>query len=80
MLTILYRELDAKAEIQRKREEEAERKLAEKRRGLTSRVPDRTAPIRPAEPVRTESTERPSGPPRLALAGNKPTWRERQRS
>ena len=84
MLTKLYRELDAKAEIQRKREEEAERKLAEKRRGLTSRVPDRTAPIRPTEPVRaaeavrTESNERPSGPPRLALAGNKPTWRERQ--
>lgn len=84
MLTKLYRELDAKAEIQRKREEEAERKLAEKRRGLTSRVPDRTAPIRPTEPVRaaeavrTESNERPSGPPRLALAGSKPTWRERQ--
>lgn len=27
---------------------------------------------------RTDSNERPSGPPRLALAGNKPTWRERE--
>jgi translation initiation factor 3 subunit A len=31
---------------------------------------------RPME--RTDSNERPSGPPRLALAGNKPTWRERE--
>jgi translation initiation factor 3 subunit A len=31
-------------------------------------------------PERTDSTERPSagGPPRLALAGSKPTWRERE--
>ena len=35
-------------------------------------------PERPAAPIRNESSERPSGPPRLALAGNKPTWRERQ--
>ena len=28
--------------------------------------------------TRTDSNERPSGPPRLALAGNKPTWRERE--
>ncbi|KAF4632113.1 hypothetical protein G7Y89_g6008 [Cudoniella acicularis] len=27
---------------------------------------------------RTDSNERPSGPPRLALAGGKPSWRERQ--
>ena len=81
MLTTLYRELDKVAQKQREREEEAERKLAAKKAGLTSRIPDRTAPIRAAEPpARTESTERPSpsGPPRLALAGNKPTWRERQ--
>lgn len=28
--------------------------------------------------MRADSSERPSGPPRLALAGSKPTWRERQ--
>lgn len=28
--------------------------------------------------ARTDSNDRPSGPPRLTLAGNKPTWRERQ--
>ena len=28
--------------------------------------------------MRAESSERPSGPPRLALPGSKPTWRERQ--
>ena len=27
---------------------------------------------------RTDSNDRPSGPPRLALAGSKPTWRERE--
>lgn len=47
-------------------------------RSGATRIPDRTAPVRPSAPERTESTERPSGPPRLALAGNKPTWRERQ--
>ena len=31
---------------------------------------------RPME--RTDSNERPSGPPRLPLAGNKPTWRDRE--
>lgn len=31
-------------------------------------------------PERTDSSERPTaaGPPRIALAGNKPTWRERE--
>ena len=44
-----------------------------------SRLPDRTAaPIRPSAPEQTPSSERPGGPPRLALAGNRPTWRERQ--
>jgi len=47
-------------------------------RSGATRIPDRTAPVRPSAPERTESSERPSGPPRLALAGNKPTWRERQ--
>ena len=81
MLTTLRRELDKQGEKQREREAEAERKLAAKKANLTSRIPDRTAPIRAAEPpARTDSAERPptSGPPRLALAGNKATWRERQ--
>ncbi|KAI4125668.1 MAG: hypothetical protein LQ347_005289 [Umbilicaria vellea] len=64
------KELDGKAAIQRKREEEAEAKLAAKKAG--GRLPERSAPA-PAD-----SSERPSGPPRLALAGSKPTWRERE--
>lgn len=48
-------------------------------RSGASRIPDRTAaPVRPSGPEQTASSERPGGPPRLALAGNKPTWRERQ--
>ena len=80
LLTVIYRELDERAAIQRQKEEEAERKLKAKKAGLNTRIPDRTASTRTGEPGRTEATERPStsGPPRLALAGNKPTWRERQ--
>lgn len=65
------RELDEKAAIQRKREEEAEAKLVAKKAG--TRLPDRST-----APIRNDSTDRQSGPPRLVLAGNKPTWRERQ--
>lgn len=43
-----------------------------------ARLPERPTSIRPAEPARTESSERPSGPPKLALAGSKPTWRDRE--
>ena len=43
-----------------------------------ARLPERPIPIRPTEPQRTESSERPSGPPKLALAGSKPTWRDRE--
>ncbi|MCJ1228821.1 eukaryotic translation initiation factor 3 subunit A [Toensbergia leucococca] len=64
------RGLDEKAAIQRKREDEAEAKRAKKTAG--TRMPERSAPIR------ADSSERPSGPPRLALAGSKPNWRERQ--
>lgn len=74
LLINLIRELDEKAAIQRKREEEAAANLAAKKAG--ARMPER-----PAAPTiaRTDSTERPAGgPPRLALAGNKPTWRERE--
>lgn len=71
MLITSFRELDEKAAIQRKREEEAEAKQLAKKSGV--RLPERTAP------VRSDSPERSSGPPRLALTGNsKPTWRERQ--
>jgi translation initiation factor 3 subunit A len=37
-------------------------------------------PARVAPPLmeRTESNDRPAGPPRLNLAGNKPSWRERE--
>ena len=78
MLTSFRRALDEKAALQRQREDEAAAKMQAKK---TTRVPDRTAGIRPEAPTRAESSERPaasSGPPRLALAGNKPTWRERQ--
>ncbi|CAN8097508.1 unnamed protein product [Discula destructiva] len=64
-----------KAALQARREEEAlARRKAEKegaRGGL---------PIRGAAPAieRTDSAERPTGPPRIAIAGNKPSWRERE--
>jgi translation initiation factor 3 subunit A len=39
----------------------------------------RASPMGRAEPMeRTDSSERPSGPPRLALAGGKPSWRDRE--
>jgi translation initiation factor 3 subunit A len=39
----------------------------------------RASPMGRAEPMeRNDSSERPSGPPRLALAGGKPSWRERE--
>ena len=66
----LYREADAVAARQREREEEAERRRAE-RKGQAAAPPARSFE-RPAEPVAA------GGPPRLALAGSKPTWRERE--
>jgi translation initiation factor 3 subunit A len=39
----------------------------------------RAAPVSRATPMeRTESNDRPTGPPRIALAGGKPSWRDRQ--
>ncbi|KAI1393451.1 uncharacterized protein F4822DRAFT_384707 [Hypoxylon trugodes] len=65
-----------KAAFQARREEEAmARKQAEKER-------ERMPPPR-REPVamdRTASNDRPSGAPRLPLAGTKPSWREREAS
>lgn len=68
------RELDEKAAIQRQKEEAAEAKIKAMRSG--ARLPERPIPIRNAEPARTESSERPMGPPKLALAGSKPSWRD----
>ncbi|KAF2271134.1 hypothetical protein CC78DRAFT_528060 [Lojkania enalia] len=66
------RKLDEIAARQRQREEEAEaRRAAGKKPG----------PIAPERPVsRDQSSEAPSagGPPRLNLAGAKPSWRERE--
>ena len=66
------REAADQAAKQQQREEEAlARRAANKK---NERFPDRAAP------ERTESSERPTatGPPRIVLAGNKPTWRERE--
>lgn len=69
-----YRAAAAAAQKQREREEEA---LARRRQGGAGGAPPSRSfergPERPAEPA-AESR----GPPRLALAGNKPTWRERE--
>ena len=75
-VNIGFRELDEKAAIQRQKEEAAEAKIKAMRSG--ARLPERPTPLRPAEVSRTESSERPSGPPKLALAGSKPTWRDRE--
>ena len=77
MLIRSTRELDEKAAIQRKREEEAEAKLAAKKN--SARIPERPAVTAAPTMARTDSNDRPAGgPPRLALTGNKPTWRERE--
>lgn len=75
-VNIISRDLDEKASIQRQKEEAAEAKIKAMRSG--ARLPERPTPIRPAEPARNESSEQPSGPPKLALAGSKPTWRDRE--
>lgn len=61
-----------KAALQARREEEAlARRQKEKEQA-------RAIPVRGAPLERSDSADRPSGPPRLALAGGKPSWRERQ--
>lgn len=63
-------EAAAAAALQRQREEEAERRRAE-RKGQ--------APPPPSRPVERSAEAPPAGgPPRLNLAGNKPSWRERE--
>ncbi|KAH6620118.1 hypothetical protein C7974DRAFT_464864 [Boeremia exigua] len=67
--------LDETARIQREREEAAEAKLqARKAGGFRSEVPDRT--FSRGAPAAAEPESR-GGPPRLALAGGKPSWRDR---
>ncbi|KAJ4413080.1 eukaryotic translation initiation factor 3 subunit A [Didymella pomorum] len=66
--------LDEVARKQREREEAAEAKIqAQKQGGFRSQVPDRT--ISRGAPAAAEPESR--GPPRLALAGGKPSWRDR---
>ncbi|KAI4247696.1 MAG: hypothetical protein L6R40_001282 [Gallowayella cf. fulva] len=68
---------DEKAALQRRREEEAQARRAAAKQTGTARLPERPSPA--VGPVRADSSDAPStGPPRLTLAGNKPTWRERQ--
>jgi translation initiation factor 3 subunit A len=73
---ISHRILDEKAKIQQQREDEAlARRAAEKAKGVRGTFTDRpVSRDRPAEPVAPSS----SGRPIIALAGNKPTWRERE--
>ncbi|RYO75709.1 hypothetical protein DL766_010036 [Monosporascus sp. MC13-8B] len=59
-----------KAAMQARREEEAMARRRQEKEQATRREPV------PME--RTDSGDRPSGPPRIALAGNKPSWRERE--
>lgn len=76
---ISSRALDEKARIQREREEAAEAKLlARKTGGFRSEVPDRTFSRAAPAPAAAEPESR--GPPRLALAGGKPSWRDRMAS
>ncbi|KAJ4358562.1 eukaryotic translation initiation factor 3 subunit A [Didymosphaeria variabile] len=73
-------ELAEKARLQRQREEEAEARRAAKKSGAAPFARDAPARDVPARdtPAREEPTSSAGGPPRLALAGSKPTWRERE--
>lgn len=75
-----YRATEEAAARQRRREEEAVARREAAKKAGTARIPERPAPApgpAPA-PARADSSETPSAPPRLNLAGSKPTWRERQ--
>ncbi|KAK1827256.1 hypothetical protein QBC39DRAFT_334350 [Podospora conica] len=74
--------LRAKEEKEKEREkmkELAARQAAREEEAMARRKAERAAatagPIRRETPVETSSS---AGPPRLSLAGNKPTWRERE--
>ncbi|EMC94608.1 hypothetical protein BAUCODRAFT_140911 [Baudoinia panamericana UAMH 10762] len=79
------------ARKQMEREEEAERRRLERKQGGAAaaapsrgfdRASEREKPsfdsARRAAPTEEQPTEARGGPPRLALAGNKPSWRERE--
>ncbi|KAK0659010.1 Eukaryotic translation initiation factor 3 subunit A [Lasiodiplodia hormozganensis] len=63
------KKLDEAAAKQRAREAEAEAKLEAKRQGRW---------VPPAAEERPSPSASNDGPPRLALSGNKPSWRERE--
>ena len=63
-------EREAAAQKQRQREAEAEERLKARQAGNA----DNSVPVRNTEP----SSSATSVPPRLALAGGKPSWRERE--
>ncbi|KAJ4286142.1 eukaryotic translation initiation factor 3 subunit A [Kalmusia sp. IMI 367209] len=65
-------ELAEKARLQRQREEEAEARRAAKKSGAAAPEPFSR------EQPREQPTPSAGGPPRLALAGGKPSWRERE--
>ncbi|KAJ9154781.1 Eukaryotic translation initiation factor 3 subunit A [Pleurostoma richardsiae] len=72
-----------RAALQQRREEEAlaRRKAEKEKAAAVPPAPRREGlPLRTGTPMeRTDSNERPSGPPRLQLAGgNRPSWRDRQ--
>lgn len=72
------RAADEQAALQRRREEEAEARRAAAKKASTTRIPERPAATSAAASSRADSSDTPPGPPRLNLAGSKPTWRERQ--
>ncbi len=84
MLTFPRRKLEEQVARQRQRELEAEerakaRKATTTAPGPSARIPERSAAA-PVEPPAAAAQAAPAegGPPRLALGGNKPTWRERE--
>lgn len=73
-----HREAAAAAEKQRQREEEAERRRAERKAGAGAGAGASAPPSRTFERAAPAEPTEARGPPRLNLAGNKPSWRERE--
>ena len=73
---MISRDLDEKAAIQIQKDEAAAAKIKAMR--SSARLPERPTHIRSVDSLRTESSDGPSGPPKLALSGSKPTWRDRE--
>lgn len=75
------RRLDEQAAKQRQKEEEAERRIQERKQGLSGLGPRGSRDPAPATSPTVEPAERPAGgPPRLTLQGRSGglSWRERQ--